>query len=86
MVIHGAQNTDAELVSMTVNLQRFLMLRADLLLESFGGLDQPVVLKGRRYVVRLEVSLTVRGQTDQAGLHGFLFPPSAEIALHVSRF
>ncbi|KAG9332006.1 hypothetical protein JZ751_016282 [Albula glossodonta] len=51
----------------------------------FSGLDQFVLLKGRRFKVRLEVSFTVRGQAHQTGLHGFEFSPNAEITHHVSR-
>uniref|UniRef100_A0A673XK51 RING-type domain-containing protein n=1 Tax=Salmo trutta TaxID=8032 RepID=A0A673XK51_SALTR len=39
-----------------------------------------------RFIVRLEVSLTVRGQTCQTGHEGFLLSgPSAEITRHISR-
>ncbi|KAG9329100.1 hypothetical protein JZ751_007631, partial [Albula glossodonta] len=47
--------TDTLLISATVNLQQFVMMRADLLLQVFSGLDQFVLLKGRRFIVRLEI-------------------------------
>ena len=84
--IHRTQQTDTLLISTTVNLQQFVMMRADLLLLVSRGFDQFVHLKGRRFIVRLEVSFTVRGQTLQAGLESFALSPSAEITRHVSRF
>ncbi|KAG5849673.1 hypothetical protein ANANG_G00074250 [Anguilla anguilla] len=83
--IHRTQITDTLLISTTVNLQNFVMMRADLLLQVSSGFDQFVLLKGRRFIVRLEVSFTVRDQTHQAGLHSFQLSPSAEITRHVSR-
>ncbi|KAG9331979.1 hypothetical protein JZ751_016255 [Albula glossodonta] len=55
------------------------------ILKVSSGLDQFVLLKSKRLIVRLEVSFTVRGQTHQTGLDGFELSPSAEITRHVSR-
>uniref|UniRef100_A0A0E9XZ79 Uncharacterized protein n=1 Tax=Anguilla anguilla TaxID=7936 RepID=A0A0E9XZ79_ANGAN len=61
------------------------MTRADLLLKVSSGFNQIMLLKSKRFIVRLEMSFAVRGQTHQTGLDGFVLSPSAEITLHVSR-
>uniref|UniRef100_A0A0E9Y1J6 Uncharacterized protein n=1 Tax=Anguilla anguilla TaxID=7936 RepID=A0A0E9Y1J6_ANGAN len=83
--IHRTQITDTLLIGTTVNLQQFVMMRADFLLQVSSGFDQFVLLKRRRFIVRLEMSFTVRGQTHQTGLDSFVFSPSADITRHISR-
>ena len=81
----GAQITDTLLISTTEKLPHLVVMRADILLKLAGGFDQFVFLKGRRLIVRLEVSVTVRDQTLKTSLHSFQFPPSADITGHISR-
>ena len=83
--IRHTQQTDTLLISTTVNLQQLVMMRADLLLQVSRGFDQFVPLKGRKFIVRLEVSFTVRHQTHQAGLDSFALSSSSEITRHVYR-
>uniref|UniRef100_A0A0E9XZZ6 Uncharacterized protein n=1 Tax=Anguilla anguilla TaxID=7936 RepID=A0A0E9XZZ6_ANGAN len=42
--IHHTRITDTLLISTTVNLQQFVMMRADLLLQVSSGFDQCVLL------------------------------------------
>ena len=85
VLFHGAQRTDTLLISTTEKLPHLVVTRADVLLKLAGGFDQLVFLKGRRLIVRLEVSVTVRDQTLKTSLHSFQFSPSAEITANISR-
>ena len=82
---HGAQGTDALLIVTAEKLPRLVVAKTDVLLKLSGGFDQLVFLKGRRLIVRLEVSVTVRDQTLKTSLHSFQFSPSAEITANISR-
>ncbi|KAG9329788.1 hypothetical protein JZ751_029585, partial [Albula glossodonta] len=84
VILYRTQITDKLLIGATVNIQWFVVMRADLLLQVSSGLDQFVLLKSRRFIVRLEVSFAVRGQTHQTGPDGFELSPSADITRHVS--
>ncbi|KAG9328795.1 hypothetical protein JZ751_010635, partial [Albula glossodonta] len=77
--------TDTLLIGTTVNLQQFLMLRADLLLQASCGFNQFVRLPSIEFIMKNQITFTVRGQTHQTGLDGFVFPPSADITHNVSR-
>jgi hypothetical protein len=61
MFIHGTQITDTLLVGPAENLQQFVMMRADIVLQLCGGFDQLVLHQWSYIIMRLEMSLTVRG-------------------------
>lgn len=61
------------------------MVRAKFLLQISGGFSQLLSFKGRGYIVRLKVGLTIRDLTHQAGLEGFQFSPTAEITENICR-
>jgi hypothetical protein len=69
---------------MHVNLQQFVMTRADLLLQIYvEALTSSCTLKSRNFIVRSEASLADRHQT---GHESFLLSgPSAEITGYISR-
>ena len=85
MFVHRTQVTDTVQVSAAEQLHHLVVLGAHLVLQLCGGLDQLVLLENRSLVVRLEVSLTVRGHTLKTGHDSFLLPPCTEITGHISR-
>ena len=84
MFINDTQIADALVVRATEHLHQLVMPGAHLLLQFVGGWDQLVLLQRRSIVVRLEVSLTVRGQTRQTRHESFAASGSgAEVTGHV---
>ena len=82
--INDTQIADALVVRATEHLHQLVMSGAHLLLQFVGGWDQLVLLQHRSIVVRLEVSLTVRGQTRQTRHESFATSGSnAQITGHV---
>uniref|UniRef100_A0A0E9QFX8 Uncharacterized protein n=1 Tax=Anguilla anguilla TaxID=7936 RepID=A0A0E9QFX8_ANGAN len=59
-------------------------MRADLLLQVSSSIDDIMCVPWVEFIVKFEVSITIRGQTHQTGLDSFAFSPSADITRHVS--
>lgn len=81
--LHRAQHANAHLVGAAEQLQTLLMLRADLPVQVTDFIHQLVPLEGGRLVVRLEMPLTVGGQTHEASLDGFVLLANADVAADV---
>jgi len=62
------------------------MLRADHLLKSSSGVHHFMSLSWVKFLMPFKMILTVRVQTHQTGLDGFVFVPSTDVTLHISRF
>ena len=60
------------------------MCFADHLLQSSSGISQIVSLSFKQTLMLFEVTLTVRVQTHQTGLDGFVFSSSTDVTLHIS--
>ncbi len=60
------------------------MFLADHLLQSSSSFSQIVSLSFKATLMLFEVILTVRVQTHQTGLDGFVFSSSTDITLHIS--
>lgn len=86
VVIHHTHRTNAQLISSTVHIHIFVMMRTDLLLqvEVPRGFDQLVFLQGRRFVVCLKVIVAVRCQTYQTRLHSLLLDTCTEITGYIT--
>ncbi len=84
MFIHQTQQANTFLISATENLKELLMFLADHLLQSSSGFSQIVSLSFKPTLMLFKVILTVRVQTHQTGLDGFVFSSSTDITLHIS--
>lgn len=83
VLVCQTQVADAPLVRAAVNLQQLVVSGTNRLVEVFGSRNQLVLLERGRLVVGLDVEVAVRGQTHQARPDSFVFPPGADVALHV---
>ena len=77
--------TQKLLVSLTEHLQEPLVIHADPFLQVLHWVDQLVDLQTGHSLVRLQVGLTVGGQTHQTGLQSPELPPNADITRHLPR-
>lgn len=83
VLIQQAQRADDFFISFTEHFEKLVVLWAGFLLEVSKGGDELVFLEGSRLMVRLQVNVTVRGQTRQTGLRSFVLLTDAGITLHV---
>lgn len=83
VLLDCAQHTDAHLVSAAIELQPFLMLRADLAVQVADFIHQLVSLEGSVLMVGLQVLLAVRGQAHEAGLDGLLLAPDTDVTAYI---
>lgn len=86
VLTHQTQQADELLIGAAVNLQKFVVTAADAVSDLCRGLHQFVFFQRRHFIVRLQVSLTVRGQTHQTEHGSFSFSPCADVTLHITRF
>lgn len=86
VLVCQTQAADAAPVGAAVHLQQLVVSGTDRLLEPLVRRHQAVLLKSGGLVVRLDVDVAVRGQTNQARLDGFVLSADADVALHVVRF
>lgn len=86
VLVCQTQVANAAPVGAAVHFQQLVVLGTDRLLEPLGGRNQLVLLEGSGLVVRLEVNIAVGGQAHQAGLDSLVFPPGADVTLHVVSF
>lgn len=85
VLVYAAEITDDLLVCATEYFHQFVVLRAEVFLQFVGGCHQLVFLKHGHFMMRLDVSFTVRDQTLQTGFDSFQFPSRAQITGHISR-
>jgi len=84
MFIHHTQQTYTLLISAAENLQELVVFLAYHLLQSTSGFSHFMWLTGVKFLMTVEMGLTVRLQTHQTGLDGFVSSSSTDVTLHIS--
>ena len=84
VIRHSAHLTHTHPVSFTEHLQRSLVLRTHPAFQVLHRIDQLVSSQACDSAMRLQVSLTVGGQTHQAGLQGVPFGFGADVTRNIS--
>lgn len=80
--MYCTQHTDTLLISTAENIDEFLVLRADFVLE-IRGIGQLVFPPPVKLIVLLQVSAAERGETGEAGSDGFAPPGGAGVTAHI---
>ena len=83
--IHKTHQAYELLISAAVNLQEFVVAATDAFSDLRRGLNQLVFFQWWHFKVRLQVSLTVGGQTHETEHGSFSLLPCACVTLHITR-
>lgn len=83
MIVPQALTANAALVFPAEKLYDLVVSLAHSVLKGRHRIDQLVPLEGLNGVMRLQVSVAVRDQTDKAGFQSLTFPPLTEVTGHI---
>lgn len=81
--IGQTQVTDTLVVAAAEHFQQLVVNGTDRLLQLFAGSHQFVLLESSRLVVRLDVEVAVRGQTNQTRFDCLVLSPRAHVAFDI---